>query len=47
MCDLLKDNEDSSQDTIVQDMTDFGHNVANVNPGDYDTRTIALTTVDP
>ena len=27
-------------------MVDFGHNVANVNPGDYDTRVIAETTVD-
>jgi len=28
-------------------MVAFGHNVANVNPGDYDTRVIAETTVDP
>ena len=28
-------------------MTNFGHTVTNVNPGDYDTRVIAETTVDP
>jgi len=27
-------------------MTDFGHNVAGVNPGDYDVRVIADTTID-
>ena len=46
MCDLLADNASSTQDAIVQLMTDFGHNVAGVNPGDYDTRVIADTTVD-
>ena len=30
----------------MQLMTDFGHNVANVNPGDYDVRVIAETTID-
>lgn len=47
MCDLLKSNESSSSDTIVEVMTNFGTTVANVNPGDYDTRVIAETTVDP
>jgi len=47
MCELLKSNADSSSDEIVKLMTDFGHNVTNVNPGDYDTRVIAETTVDP
>jgi len=47
MCSLLKDNEDASQDTIVSVMTNFGATVAGVNPGDYDTRVIAETTVDP
>ena len=47
MCDLLQSNESSSDDTIVDVMTNFGTTVANVNPGDYDTRVIAETTVDP
>mmetsp|Transcript_11698 Transcript_11698/g.14796 ORF Transcript_11698/g.14796 Transcript_11698/m.14796 type:complete len:143 (-) Transcript_11698:287-715(-) len=46
MCDMLMENEDASSDEIVKLMTDFGHNVANVNPADYDTREIAKTTVD-
>jgi len=28
-------------------MTSFGHTVEDVNPGDYDTRKIAKTVVDP
>ena len=28
-------------------MVDFGHNITNVNPIDYDTRVISQTTVDP
>ena len=47
MCNLLKKNESSSDDKIVEVMTKFGTNVANVNPGDYDTRVIAETKVDP
>lgn len=47
MCDLLKENEKSSSDTIVSLMVDFGKNVANVNPRDYDTSKIELTQVDP
>ena len=41
MCDLLKENETADSDDIVSLMTQFGTNVANVNPGDYDTRVIA------
>lgn len=47
MCDLLKSNVSSSDDKVVEVMTNFGTTVANVNPGDYDTRVIAETTVDP
>lgn len=47
MCDLLQANSDATQDEIVMTMTNFGSTVAGVNPGDYDTRVIAETTVDP
>ena len=47
MCDLLQENATADANDIVKVMTDFGTNVANVNPGDYDTRKIADTTVDP
>lgn len=47
MCDTLQENAKSSQDVIVSTMTSWGHTVANVNPGDYDTRVIADTTIDP
>ena len=46
MCDLLDSMFEVDNDKIVEAMTDFGTNVANVNPGDYDTRIIADTTID-
>ena len=49
MCDTLQrlQNAGSSDDEIVSTMVQFGHDVANVNPIDYDTRVISQTTVDP
>ena len=46
MCDLLSEHADDTQDEIVTLMTQFGTDVANVNPPDYDTRLIADTTID-
>lgn len=47
ICNTLSGMQDASQDDIVAAMVDFGHNITNVNPGDYDTRVIAQTEVDP
>lgn len=46
LCDTLSGSF-ASQDDIVVAMTQFGTDVAGVNPPDYDTRLIAKTEVDP
>ena len=46
MCDLLSTMFEVSDDKIVETMTSWGTNVANVNPGDYDTRVTADTKID-
>lgn len=38
LCQLLKENENSSDEEIFNAVTAFGANVAGVNPPDYDTR---------
>lgn len=46
LCQLLKENENSSDEEIFNAVTEFGANVAGVNPPDYDTRELAKTEIN-
>lgn len=46
LCDMLADNHEKSSEEIFRAVTDFGANVAGVNPPDYDTRELARTQIN-
>ena len=46
LCELLRDNQDASDEEIFKAVTEFGANVAGVNPPDYDTRELAKTEIN-
>jgi len=46
LCDMLASKAGETQEQIFQAVTDFGTNVADVNPPDYDTSILANTQID-